>query len=232
MDYTAAHLFKQMQDRLQERGGELLFSGMPSSLPSRKDLSDYLLRVGLLGDEGLGISIFDTRDEALEWMENRILEEAGMIAEDDISVLDLGDIELFREFSRERIEELRGCVRERTVAAGEKVFELGDGGDEIFLIRRGCVRIILPLERGKVHHLATFRRGDYFGELAFLDKGERTADAVARTDCDMYELSRKEFNAWVPGHAELGVRIFARIAQAVSLHLRQTDKELRAIEDR
>ena len=232
MDYTAVHLFKQMQDRLQERGGELLFSGMPSSLPSSKDLTDYLIRVGLVGEEGLGISIFETRDEALEWMEDRVLAECGVVVEADAELLELGDIELFREFDRDNIEALRVCTRERSFTAGEKVFERGDGGDEIFLIRRGSVRIILPLERGKVHHLATFKQGDYFGEMAFLDKGARTADAIAKADCDTYELSRKEFNAWARENAVLGIRIFARIARAVSLRLRDTDKELQAIEDR
>ncbi len=232
MDYTAAHLFKQMQDRLQERGGELMFSGMPSSLPNSRDLHEYMIRVGLVGERGRDISIFETRDEALEWMENRILAESGLTSEADDSVLDLGEIELLRKFEPDIIEELRDCVYERSVPAGQNIFERGDKGDEIYLIRRGSVRIILPLKRGKVHHLATFRRGDYFGEMAFLDKRKRSADAEAKTDCDLYVLSRKQFNTWVSRDAALGVRIFERIARAISLRLRQTDKELRAIEDR
>ncbi len=232
MDYTAAHLFKQMQDRLQERGGELMFSGMPSSLPNSRDLHEYMIRVGLVGERGRDISIFETRDEALEWMENRILAESGLTSETDDSVLDLGEIELLRKFEPDIIDELRDFVYERSVPAGQNIFERGDKGDEIYLIRRGSVRIILPLKRGKVHHLATFRRGDYFGEMAFLDKRKRSADAEAKTDCDLYVLSRKQFNAWVSRDAALGVRIFERIARAISLRLRQTDKELRAIEDR
>lgn len=232
MDYTAARMFKQMQDRLQQRGGQLLFSGMPSSLPNRKDLEEYIIRVGLVGDRGRGISIFETRDEALEWMEDAILAQAGLIVEADDSILDLGEIELFRKLDQPTLEALRACVHQRKVGEGEAVFERGDKGDELFLIRRGIVRIILPLKRGKIHHLATFHRGDYFGEMSFLDKRSRSADAVAKTDCDLYLLSRKEFNGWVSGNTRLGAKIFARIARAVSLRLRQTDKELRAIEDR
>ena len=47
------------------------------------------------------------------------------------------------------------------------------------------------------YQLATFRRGEYFGEIAFLDKGLRSADAEAKTDCELYVLSREEFNAEV-----------------------------------
>lgn len=232
MDYTAAHFFKQMKDRLQERGGELLFSGMPSSLPNRQDLYRYMVRVGLFGGEGSGIRIFEIRDEALEWMENRILEAAGWTQNKEEGALDLNQIELLHGFDDSVLDKLRQCVKERTVHTGEKVFSRGDEGDETFLIRRGIVRILLPLKGGKRHHLATFGQGDFFGEMAFLDRGRRSADAEAKTDCDFYVLSRREFNAHVYNDAVLGARVFARIARAISLRLRQTDSELRIIEDR
>src|SRR3990172_268011 len=232
MDYTAAHLFTQIHDQLKEHGGGLLFSGMPSSLPSRQDLYRYMLRVGLVSEDGGGIRIFEIRDDALEWMETHILEAAGLVKGTEEDALDLKQIELLREFDDRVLDELRQCVHERSVRADELVFRHGDKGDEIFLVRRGIVRILLPLNGGKRHHLATFGRGDFFGEMAFLDRGRRSADAEARTDCELYVLSRKEFNTHVYKDAVLGVRVFARIARAVSLHIRQTDTELRALEDR
>ena len=232
MDYTAAHLFTQIHDQLKEHGGGLLFSGMPSSLPSRQDLYRYMLRVGLVSEDGGGIRIFEIRDDALEWMETHILEAAGWVKGTEEDALDLKQIELLREFDDRVLDELRQCVHERSVRADELVFRHDDEGDEIFLVRRGIVRILLPLKGGKRHHLATFGRGDFFGEMAFLDRGRRSADAEARTDCELYVLSRKEFNTHVYKDAVLGVRVFARIARAVSLHIRQTDTELRALEDR
>jgi SulP family sulfate permease len=221
-----------MQDRLGERGGELLFSGMPSSLPSGQDLQRYMEKVGLIHENGGGIRIFETRDEGLEWMENRILEASGRIEKREEQALDLKEIELLRKTDDATINALRQCVHERSVRAGKKIFATGDSGDEIFLIRCGIVRILLPLKGGKHHHMSTFAQGDYFGEMAFLDHRQRSADAIAKIDCDLYVLSRKEFNAQVYNDAVLGVRIFARIASAVSLRLRQTDSELCALEDR
>ena len=232
MDYTATHLFTLMQDRLSERGGELMFSGMPSSLPTGQDLERYMIDVGLIDEDGGGIRIFETRDEGLEWMENSILATAGGIEKQEEMALDLSQIELLRETDETTINALRQCVHQRTVLAGETIFASGDSGDEIFLIRRGIVRILLPLKGGKHHHLATFVQGDYFGEMAFLDHQQRSADAVAKIDCELYVLSRKEFNAEVYHDAVLGVRIFARIASAISARLRQTDSELCVIEER
>lgn len=232
MDYTAAHLFAQMHDRLRERGGKLLFSGMPSSLPNRRDLYRYMLQVGLVGKGGDSILIFEIRDEALEWMETRILEDNSWTGSKDETVLDLREIELLSGIDDAVLKNLRSCVQERTFKAGEKIFHRGEGGDEIFLIRMGVVRIFLPLLGGKRHHLATFGQGDFFGEMAFLDRQHRSADAEARTDCELYVLSRREFDMQVSGDAILGVHVFERIAFAISLRLRQTDNELRVIEDR
>lgn len=232
LDYTAAHLFSLMKDRVAVRSGEILFSGMPSSLSSGQDFQEYMQQVGLIEENGGGIQIFETRDQALEWMENKILQEAGWVAGEEQEALDLKQIELLRETDDYTITALRRCIRERSVQSGEKIFSSGDSGDEIFLIRRGIIQIFLPLKGGKRHHLATFCRGDYFGEMAFLDQHHRSADAVAKTDCDLYTLSRKEFNEQVYVDSVLGVRIFARIARAISLRLRQTDVELSALEDR
>jgi SulP family sulfate permease len=232
MDYTAANLFKQMHNRLAERNGGILFCGMPSSLPQRQDIQGYLTQVGLVGSDKIGIRVFETRDEAIEWMEDRILESCGWKGKDALRPLDLTEIELLRELEPLVMEELRRCTHERTVKTGGKIFSRGDEGDEIFLIRAGVVAILLPLQGGKRHHLATFTRGDYFGEMSFIDKGTRSADAEAKTDCDLYVLSRREFNTQALADPVLAVKVFARLARAVSLRLRQTDGELRAIEDR
>jgi SulP family sulfate permease len=233
LDYTAGHLFTLMQDRLRERGGELAFCSMPSKLPSGEDLLQYMIQVGLVNDNGSGIRIFETRDEALEWMENQILQASGwteaVLTE---QALDLADIELLRESDEATIIALRPCLKERTLQVGERVFTPGDGGDELFLIRRGIVQIFLPLSNGKHHHLGTFHQGDYFGEMGFLDQHQRSVEAIAKTQCEIYSLSRQEFNAQVYNNAVLGTRIFARIAKAISRRLRQTDIELCSLEDR
>ena len=232
LDYTAAHLFSLMRDRLQERNGELLFCGLPSTLHSRPDLYGYMVRVGLVQENGVGIRIFDTRDSALEWMENHILADTGWTGNAEEEALNLKDIELLRDFDDVTIDALGTCMKELHYKSGEEIFKQGDQGDEIFLIRQGIVRILLPLKGGKHHHLATFSRGDYFGEMAFLDKGLRSADVVAKSACELYVLSRSEFNKQVFKDAVLGVKVFARLALAVSMRLRQTDIELRSNEDR
>lgn len=231
LDYTAAHLCEQMHLQLAERGGHLLFSGMPSGLLEERNFEHYLVQLGVVR-EGGGVMIAETLDGALEWMEERILEAAGVVEAHEDQMLQMREFELFREFDETKIRALVSCTREMSVAQGEKVLSAGEVGDEMFLVRRGEVRIMLPLEGGKRHHLATIGKGDFFGELSFLDRGVRSAEVEAKVTTDLYVLSRSRFNEHSRADATLGAMVFARLAQAIADRLRQADSELRALEDR
>lgn len=231
MDYTAGHLFHQMHERLHDNGGDLLFCGMPSSLPSRQDIQHYMRQLGLVGG-GEGIEIFDTRDGAIEWMEKRILDTEGWVPHESRPPLALGETSLFRGIEPGLLGELGDSVRERSCTQGERIFSAGDAGDEMFVIRKGRVHILLPLDAGKRHHLATFARGDFFGEMTFLDHQRRSADADAATDCELFVLSRDAFEAVIEQHAALAAHFFGRLSLAMGQRLRVTGGELRALEER
>ncbi len=231
IDYTAAHLFEQMQAQLAERGGRLLFSGMPSTVLDQRDFEHYLTNLGVVG-EGHGIMISETLDGALEWMEEQILEDSGMTARNEDEPLNVNEIDLFRGLDGATVATLAGCMRKTTVAENYKVFECGSRGDEIFFVRRGRVQIMLPLEGGKRHHLATIGRGDFFGELSFLDFKVRSADVEAKVPTDLYILSRTIFNEQVKSDPAFGVQVLDRLAVAVAERLRRTDMELKMLEER
>ena len=231
MDYTAAHLFEQMQAQLEECSGQLVFSGMPSALLDQRNFEHYLVQLGVVRKGG-GVMISETLDGALEWIEERILEAAGVTKQSEEQLLAVQDFELFRGFDEKTLGKLIASLRELSVPQGNKVFSRGDQGDEIFLVRRGSVRILLPLEGGKRHHLATVGHGDFFGELSFLDRGVRSADAEAKVPTDLYVLSRSRFDGEIQSEAAVGVQVFAHLALAIAERLRQTDAELQALEER
>ena len=230
MDFTAAHLFEQMKERLLERNGELLFSGMPSSLPSRQDIEHYMATLGL--NSSGGIRIFETRDSAIEWMEEKVLESAGWVPEEEGPPLMLNEIEVFSDLEPEAVTKLSVAIESESVPAGGVICSQGDTGDQIYFVRRGRVHALLPLEGGKRHHLATFCRGDFFGEMAFLDRQPRSADAVAATATDLYVLSRDRFDAMVKLDPTLGGKVFEQLSFALSKRLRIADTELRVLEER
>lgn len=130
------------------------------------------------------------------------------------------------------IEALATHLRELSVAEGGRIFSIGDLGDELFFIRRGRVHVYLPLPGGKLHHLATFCRGEFFGEMAFLDRAVRSADAVAAKPTELYVLSRAEFDALAADDQLLAALVFERLARGIAQRLRVTNTELQILEDR
>ena len=232
VDFTAAHLLEQIEGILKERGGFLLFSGLPVSLPTGQNLQAYFDLLGVM-KANENVKLFDTLDDALEWTEDSILEDQHLLQlEGQETPLELAEIELLREFeSDQTLSALKLCVEERSVPAGQTIFQRGDVGDELFLIRRGVVRIQLPLEGGKHYNVAYFGRGNFFGEMAFLDRGTRSANAVATTDTDLFVISRNRFNELSRPYPLLGVKLFARLARALAVRLRRADGELRALHE-
>jgi len=161
--------------------------------------------------------------------QHRALTAAQLIRPQE-QALELREMELFAGRKAETLAELEACMERRAVRAGETIFARGETGDELFLIRRGAVRIVLPLT-AQQHHLATFGRGSFFGEMSFLDRGERSADAVAYTDTDLFVLSRKRFDEVTAHHKRLAIQLLGNIARILALRLRYANAELRTLRD-
>ncbi len=228
VDVTAVHMLQQVEDRLAERGAMLMFSAIPARVPSGRDIQRYFREVGLAHADSRA-RVFGEIDDALEWIEDRVIAEA-RIQQADESALELREMELFSGRKAETLADLVACMDTRSCKAGERVFARGDGGDEIYLIRRGSVRILLPLDGSRSRHLASFGRGGFFGELAFLDRQPRSADAVAFTDCELYVLSRQRFDMLVEHHKLLGLNLMEGLARLLAARLRLADAELNALE--
>jgi SulP family sulfate permease len=231
MDFTAVHLFEQMQERLFEHGGGLLLCGMPSGLPTRSDIAGYLAQIGLIGAQG-NDRIFDTQDAAIQWMEEQILDRAGWRAPDPSTPLNPDQIELFSGLPSDKIAVLTSLMTEVSFAAGQRIFAAGEKSDEMFLVRSGRTRALLRLAAETRHHVATFEAGDFFGEMAFLDRQTRSADVDAETATDLYMLSRSRFDTLLNQNPELCGEIFERLALTLSRRLRAADTELRMLERR
>jgi SulP family sulfate permease len=231
VDFTAVHMLEQVGEIMRERGGALVFSHLPPSLPTGQDLRGYFKQLGLTRHEGGG-RVFETLHDALEWAEDRVLEETGQRRLDYGVLLDLGEIDFLREMDELSLADLRVVFRELKVEAGKPVFLRKGHGEELFLIRRGKVRIVLPLrETHRPHHLAVFGPGDFFGEVAFLNRTPRTADALALTDTDLYVIGRAAFDEISSRNPVVGAAFYQRLATVVALRLRDADRELRRLQD-
>ncbi|WP_130471865.1 SLC26A/SulP transporter family protein [Candidatus Magnetaquicoccus inordinatus] len=231
VDFTAVHMLEQIEAMLKDRGAHLIFCDLPVHLSTGQDLRTYFAQMGLLRPDEL--QLFPSLDEALEWVEEKILQENHLLDLNEEVALTLDRVPLLRGFDNQdgTLDLLQSIVEERHCQPGEAVFRQGDEGDELYIIRRGSVRILLPLGEEKFRVLAIFGRGHFIGDMAFLDRGKRSTDAVAEQPTDIYILSRKRFDELTQSHPQLGLKVFLRLAKVLSSRLRFTNAELSAMQN-
>jgi pyruvate,water dikinase len=102
------------------------------------------------------------------------------------------EIPLFAELDKDQVEEVTHLFKERRFAAGETVAKEGAGGAAFFIIRSGEAAVTVHGEPRP-----GLGPGDYFGEIALIDGGERTATVTAVTDLVCLGLTYWDFRPFV-----------------------------------
>jgi SulP family sulfate permease len=228
LDLTATHVLEQIKDRLESVGAYLIFTEIPHGLPSGLKMKRYLREVGLVRDTSKALA-FRQLDEALEWVETQLLDEASYLVEDGDPPLDLAELEALLGWQPSTLTDLEPIIEHRHIKAGETLFEMGEPGGELIFIRRGTVRVMLIKHKKEVWHIGTFGRGDFIGEMGFLDSARRTANAIAMTDTECFVLSRTRFDEVADHHGPAAAYIFEGIASVLAMRVRFMNKELRAL---
>lgn len=88
--------------------------------------------------------------------------------------------------------ELGKVVDSQQLSAGEKLFQAGEPGESLFIVRSGEVELFIKDTAGQKIVLTVAEEGQLFGELSLLDSGPRTATAVALTDTELLVLDRED----------------------------------------
>lgn len=133
----------------------------------------------------------------------------------------LKNTDLFGKLDPRHIERLVACVVSKSVPRATSIFAKGDPGSSLFAICRGTVKISVPSVDG---HNAVFNlicTGDIFGEIALLDGGPRTADAVAITDCKLFVIERRDFLPLIREEPEIALKMI----EILCARLRQTTEQ-------
>jgi uncharacterized membrane protein len=104
----------------------------------------------------------------------------------------LEDIEFFRlldDADRRALAEVVDLIK---LQDNQTLFQAGEPGESLFLVRDGEVQLFIRDTTGQKIVLDTTRAGDFFGEIALLDSGPRTATALALVPTELIELDRED----------------------------------------
>lgn len=145
--------------------------------------------------------------------------------------------DIFYDLTPAQYDMLANICDERKVRLGEIIFEENTPGDEMYVIGRGSVEVLVdpsivggPLTRktaGPVT-IATLREGQTFGEVALVDQGLRSASArCAETETTLLRIQRDKFVSLCESYPELGYRVMRNMAADLAFKIRGSDLAIR-----
>ena len=135
----------------------------------------------------------------------------------------LANIKMFELLNEDDRVALANVVDELKVPANHTLFQAGDPGDSLFIIRFGQIELFIKDTAGQKIVLHTAEAGDMFGELAMLDSGARTATALALTESEVLVLDRDDLVMLFQRKPEAALHMLA----ALSGLTRKADELLR-----
>ncbi len=137
----------------------------------------------------------------------------------------LQTIPLFKSLGKRDITNLSRIIHNRNYLAGEYIFYQGDPGIGLYIIREGEVSISRDEDEKDKITLATFSKGDFFGELAMIDGETRSASAIANSDTRLAVIFKPDLDEYIDKYPKKGIKILESIAHIVAIRLRALNEE-------
>ena len=119
----------------------------------------------------------------------------------------LRQVPLFSACSNRELRAIAGVVKEVDHPKGTVIATEGDPGVGLFVIVDGEAEVTIGGKR-----MAILRRGDFFGEIALLDGGPRSATVSARTDMRLLGLTEWVFRGLLQEHPSIAVKTLESMA--------------------
>ena len=208
LDESGAVLLQQLALRLPQRGIALWLAGVAVNNRHGRCLQAYGCFRGHRAD------LLSDVDHATETAELSLLAQTRQIAPQ--AVVTLADTSLLQGLSATQIDRLRPLLIEQRLAAGEWLFRQGDAADCLYLLTEGSITVRSGKD-ASAQRFASFSPGVMLGELALLDGGGRSADALADRAAQVFALSRDGLAAV----SAIDPAVAQQLLRNIALHLAQ-----------
>ena len=135
----------------------------------------------------------------------------------------LAEVPLFQLLDEEERTALAAHLDVIRFPAGHVVFNYGEPGDAMYIVRAGKAEMSFRNDTGEKISLEICARGDFFGELSFLDGGTRSATATVTEDLEALLMDRDDLEMFLKRHPHAAVDLLT----ALGRRLRKTSEILR-----
>jgi len=127
---------------------------------------------------------------------------------------------LFTALDEAAAVSLRASMDSVKIAKGSILFKEGDGGEHLYVIVDGKLKLGTSSGDGRENLLSILGPGEMFGELSLFDPGPRTSTATAVTDAKLLSLSHEKVIPWLKQNPEVSLQLLTRLSQ----RLRRTNE--------
>jgi len=130
-------------------------------------------------------------------------------------------IPLFSGISDADLEQLASLLIERRFPKNKTIVEEGLGGDYMYVLREGQVKVTKLSSDGREKILELLEAGDFFGEMSLLDSAPRSATVKTMREARVLALSRNDFLSLLRRSPDLAMAVI----QELTRRLRQVDEQ-------
>ncbi len=132
---------------------------------------------------------------------------------------------LLNHLEPDELDKLMTFARMERYGANEVIFRKGDPGHSMMTVMKGRIKISAWSAEGKEAVLTVLGTGEFLGEMAILEKKERSADATALEPSELLVLHSRDFIPFLERNPKICIRMLC----ALSDRLRRTSE---LVEDR
>lgn len=125
----------------------------------------------------------------------------------------LRNVPLFAGLDDRQLRIIAGLLIKREFRPDETIITQGQGGQGLFIIAEGTAKVLRAQPDGEVIQVNTLGPNDFFGELALLDDGVRTASVVATSELACFVLTRLDFQGILRTEPDMAISLLQEMAK-------------------
>ena len=133
-------------------------------------------------------------------------------------ILFLKESGIFSKVNTDDLRYIAQALEEDVFFAGERVFDINDQGDHLYIITEGKIGISIDPDPAKKEYIAFIGPGETFGEMNLVDDLPRSATAHVIEDTRVLVLEKSQLSGLLMSYPEISIGIM----RALSLKIRQS----------
>lgn len=140
------------------------------------------------------------------------------------------ELPVFESLNTGELVQIERVLHERQYGPGEVIFNEGEPGAGLYIIKRGEISIRKKIEGGDTIQLAVIPERSFFGELALLDEMPRSASAHALVQSTLYGFSKPDLEHMLERNQRLGIKIIMNLSKLVSRRLVKANENIESVQ--